>query len=290
VKTFVVSTVALVAGFASGQAPDVRIKGDISLGMTSSSDFSLGAKSFTPLGRHSTVSLQAFLPIGLKVMLSERVQTITNDTDDDAFDEYYIEDTGAWRIGKQYVPFGAGGFFRQSVLAARLDSNLLLGGIPFSAAIADGGTGRQYGLVGRIGGRGFGFSFCFGRHWGINSSSLALIQPVQNPEGLGNGWRQAIGVDINRRSGKFAYRTEALILRLPEGTSVDKELGDFQVTYDLGHRHSAFVGATKVFGETPTYTRFGSTYTAAKGIQVEAMYRLEDRNFRDFSIFLRFRF
>lgn len=280
----------MIAAGAQGQAPDVRIKGDVSLGMTSSKEFSLGAKSYTPLGRHSTVSLQARLPIGLRVILAERVQTIKNDPDDDPFDEYYIEDPGSWRVGKQYVPFGGGGFFRQSVQSARLDSNLLLGGMPLSVAIADGGMGRQYGIVGRLGGRGLGFSFALGRHWGINSSAMALTQSLQQPEGIGNGWKQAFGVDINRRSGKFVYRTEAIILRQPEGSSIDKEAGDFQVNYDLGHRHSALVGVSKVFGENPTYTRLGCTYTAAKGVQIEGMYRLSDRNFRDFSVFLRFRF
>lgn len=289
-KLIIVGLVVLGAGLSRAQAPDVRIKGDVSFGLTSSKEFSLGGKSYTPLGRHSTVSLQTYLPIGLKIVLSERIQTITNDTDDDSFDEYYIEDTGSWRVGKQYVPFGSGAFFRQSVVSARLDSNLLLGGLPLAIAVADGGMGRPYGIVGRIGGRGLGLSFCFGRHWGVNSSALALTQSVQKPEGLGNGWKQAIGVDVYRRSGKFVYRTEALVLRQPEGTSIDKEMGDFQVTYDLGHRHSAFIGVSKVIGEDPTFTRLGSTYTAAKGIQLEAMYRLQDRNFRDFSVFLRFRF
>ena len=274
---------------SGAQAPDVRIKGDISLGLTSSNEFTLGAKSYTPLGRYSTVTLQAFLPVGLRVNLSERVQTITNDPDNDQFDEYYVEDPGSWRVGKQYVPFGSGAFFHQSVVAARIDSNLLVGA-PLSLAVADGGHGRQYGIVGRLGGRSLGFSFAYGRHWGINSTSLALTQSLDTPEGLRNGWKQAFGLDSNRRAGKFAYRTEGLILRQPEGTSKDKELGDFQVTYDLGHRHSIYTGVSKVLGDSQTYTRIGGAYTAAKGIQLEGMYRLSNRNFRDVSVFLHFKF
>lgn len=272
------------------QLPDVRVKGDVSLGLASSNEYTLGGKSYTPLGRHSVLTLQALLPIGLKAILSERIQTIKNDSDTDQFDEYYIEDTGSWRIGKQYVPFGGGGFFRQSVLGVRLDSNIALGGVPFALAIVDEGTGKQYGAAGRIGARGLGFSFALGRHWGINSSSLSLVQSIQQPEGPGNGWKQAFGIDSNRRNGKFGYRTEFLVLRQPEGTSVDKELGDFQVTYDLGHRHSAFAGASAVLGDRNTFIRLGGTYTAAKGVSIEGMYRLQDRNFRDFSVFLRFRF
>ncbi len=279
-----------LAGVVVAQAPDVKIKGDLSLGMTSSNDFSLGAKSYTPLGRYSTISLQAMLPIGLKVFLSERSGTITNDTDRDSFDEYYVEDPGLWRVGKQYLPFGGGGFFRQTVLAARVDSKLLIDGLPVSVAFVDGGKGHQYGIVGRIGGRGLGLSFCLGSHWGINSTALSLTQSMEAPEGVGNGWKQAFGFDIGRRTGKLNYRTEILLLREAEGTSVDKELGDFQISYDLGHKHSALFGVSKSFGETNLQFRFGGTYNAAKGVQLESLYRTTNGQFRDFSVFLRFRF
>ncbi|MBI1332855.1 MAG: hypothetical protein JST12_03135 [Armatimonadetes bacterium] len=289
-KSLALGFACLTTSVALAQAPDVRIRGDLSLGMASSKEYSLGGRTYTPLGRHSVITLQTYLPVGLRVVFAERVQPIKNDPDDDAFDEYYVEDPGSWRVGKQYVPFGGGAFFHQSVQAARIDSNLALGGVPLAIAIADGGNGRQYGVVGRIGGRGLGLSFAVGRHWGVNSSSMALTQSLQKPEGLGNGWKQAVGVDIYRRSQKFVYRTEAIVLRQPEGTSKDKEAGDFLVTYDLGHRHSAFAGVSKVFGDRETFTRLGCVYNAAKGIQLEGTYRLTDRNFRDFSIFLHVRF
>lgn len=289
-KTSALFLTFILSGAAAAQAPDVKIKGDISLGMTSSKDFSLGAKSYTPLGRHSILSLQATLPVGLKVFLSERTESITNDPDFDSFDEYYIEDSGLWRVGKQYIPFGGSGFFRQSVLAARVDSKLILEGLPLSIAFVDGGQGRQYGISGRVGGRGLGLSFAIGRHWGINSTALSLTQSLQSPEGVGNGWRQALGFDLNRRSGKVTYRTELLLLREPEGVSVDKQLGDFQMTYDLGHRHSALVGVSKSFGEADFLFRAGGVYNAAKGVQIEGLYRLINGEFRDFSVFLRFRF
>jgi hypothetical protein len=280
----------IICDIAVAQAPDVKIKGDFSLGMTSSKDFSLGAKSYTPLGRYSIFSLQTLLPIGLNVFLSERSNAITNDPDNDSFDEYYVEDPGLWRVGKQYIPFGGGGFFRQSVLAARVDSKLLLGGLPAALAFVDGGRGHQYGLAGRIGNRGLGFSFALGRHWGINSTSLALTQSLQTPEGTGKGWEQAYEVDVNRRNGKFTYRAEALFLREPEGTSKEKELGDFQAIYDFGHKHSATVGVSKELGTSDLLYRFGGVYNAAKGIQLEGLYRLDNTNFRDFSVFLRIRF
>ena len=282
--------ISALASTSHAQAPDVKIKGDFSLGMTSSKDFSLGAKSYTLLGRYSTFSLQSTFPIGLRVFLSERSSAITNDPDKDSFDEYYVEDPGLWRVGKQYLPFGGGGFFHQSVLSARVDSKLLIDGLPVSLAFVDGGRGHQYGLAGRIGTRGLGLSFALGRHWGINSTSLALTQSLQTPEGVGNGWRQAFEVDMNRRNGKFNYRAEALFLREPEGTTKTKELGDVQAIYDLGHRHSATFGVSKELGTSDLIYRFGGIYSAAKGIQLEGLYRLDNMNFRDFSVFLRIRF
>ena len=145
-------------------------------------------------------------------------------------------------------------------------------------------------MAGRIGTRGLGVSFAIGRHWGINSTSLALTQSLETPEGLGNGWRQALEVDINRRNGKFNYRTEMLFLRQAERASNDKELFDFQTTYDLGHRHNATAGISKEFGTTDIQYRFGGVYNAAKGVQLEGLYRLTNSNFRDFSVFLRLRF
>ena len=53
VKNFAIVATLVITNYASAQAPDVKIKGDFSLGMTSSKDFSLGAKSYTPLGRYS---------------------------------------------------------------------------------------------------------------------------------------------------------------------------------------------------------------------------------------------
>ena len=290
VKTTALITFGFLSCVASAQIPDVKIKGDFSLGLVSSKDFSLGAKSYTVLGRYSTFSLQATLPVGLKVFLSERSETITNDPDQESFDEYYVEDPGSWRVGKQYIPFGSGGFFRQSVLSARVDSKLLLEGLPLSIAFVDGGKGRQYGISGRVGSRGLGVSFCIGRHWGINSTALGLTQSLQAPEGIGNGWKQAYGIDLNRRSGKVTYRTEVLLLSEAEGTSTDKELGDIQVGYDLGHRHSANFGISKSFGDTDILYRFGGVYNVAKGVQIESLYRLTNGNFRDFSVFVRIRF
>ena len=193
-------------------------------------------------------------------------------------------------MGKQVLPFGGGGFFRQSVLAARVDSKLLLEGLPLSMAFVDGGKGYQYGFTGRIGGRGLGISFAFGRHWGINSTALALTQSLQTPEGLGNGWKQAVEFDISRRTGKCSYRGELLLLSNAEGTSKDKEVADFQFGYDLGHRHSALLGVSKELGGTDLLYRVGATYNVAKGMQIESLYRMTNGNFRDFALFLRVRF
>lgn len=271
-------------------AQDIRIRGDFTFGLTSSSAFSIGGKSYTPLGRYSSVSLSGYLPIGLRVGLTQRVQVLPNDVDRDPFDEYYVEDEGAWRVGKQILPFGAGALLRQSIVAAKLESSLLLNGLPIAIAFADGGSTGQEGIIGRLGGRGFGLSFALGRHWGITSPSLALVQDIGTPEGKGNGWKQAFGVDIYRRSGKYTYRTEGVVLRSPEGTSVEREIADFLASYDLGHRHSVFFGATRDLSQPEAFWRYGGIYNAAKGVQVELLHRTKGGSFRDFSVSLRVRF
>ncbi|HLO99049.1 MAG TPA: hypothetical protein VK171_10685 [Fimbriimonas sp.] len=287
-RNWVLAVVACLSATAIAQ--DIRIRGDLSFGMTTSNSFSLGGKSYTPLGRYSSVSLSGYTPLGLRVAMTQRVQVIPNDIDRDPFDEYFIEDEGSWRVGKQILPFGNGAFLRQSILAARLDSSLLIDGVPIAVAFADGGSTGQEGIIGRLGGRGFGISFATGRHWGINAQSLALVQDVAMPEGKGNGWQQAFGIDVYRRSGKYTYRTEGVVLRQPEGTSVEREIIDFLSSYDLGHRHSVYFGVTRDLSQSEAFWRYGGVYNAAKGVQVEALHRTKGGQFRDFSVFLRLRF
>ena len=105
------------------QLADVRLRGDISIGVVKSDG--IQSASVTPLGRFSTLGLQAMLPVGVRINVIQRVSGFKNDVDDDGFDEYSIEDQGSWKVGKQYLPFGGGTLLRETAIAARIDSSLI---------------------------------------------------------------------------------------------------------------------------------------------------------------------
>lgn len=278
----------VLASVAKSQLADVRFRGDLSFGLIQGDG--LRTRAYTPAGRFSTLGITALLPIGIKANIFQRVANLPNDVDNDGFDEYSIEDPGSWKIGKQYLPFGGGTLMRETTLAARVDSALIFEGLPLALAIVDQGRGRQYGVSARLGSKGLGASVAFGRHFGINGTSLAIIN--RPSLGEGNGWQRMFGADWNRRFGRFNAKIEGVILRGAEGISDDEEFVDVYVGYDLGQgrRHSIGFGATREVGSDITNFRLVGVYTAQKGVQVEGMLRQTSNAFVDFSVFLRVKF
>jgi hypothetical protein len=290
-RTILLVSLGLFASsFVLAQAPDVRIRGDLTIGLITPGKRDVAFRAYSPLGRFSTVSLQTVLPIGLKVNLAQRVSNLPGDADSEPFDEYFVEDPGSWRIGKQYLPFGGGVLFRETAKAARVDSSLIVEGLPLAFALVEQGTGRQQGAIGRLGSRGLGISAAVGRHWGINGTALSTLRPIGSGLGLGKGWKQAYSIDWNRRFGKVTARFEGLLLRQPETTEGEPEFFDTSLSYDLGYRHSCFLGLAKELGNTILWWRLGGIYTAQKGVQVETMLRTRSGEFVDFTCSLRVRF
>lgn len=280
----------LVTSGAFAQAPDVTIKGDLSLGFVSGKESPVGFRLITPLARFSTISLSTLTADGLTIKASQRLASISGDADNELFDEYYVEDAGSWRVGKQYLPFGGQFLLRESVLAARLDTSLIFEGLPLSIAFVDGGAGRQYGFVGRLGASGLGFSIASGAHWGVNGTAFAPAREFGSGLGRGSGFSRVLGFDWNRRFGKVTVRYESLSLIDPEIGGPDSQLDDLGVTYDLGNRHLIGLGWTKGFQTDGRILRVTGSYNARKGFSGEAMFRTLDGRFLDVSMMLRVRF
>ena len=285
-RTFLaVTLLTLGTQYAQSQAPDVRIKGDVSFSYINNDG--VGLRTISPLGRYSTISLSTLSPLGFNILLSQRFSFIRDDADNEFFDEYYIEDPGSWRIGKQYLPFGGGQILRETALAARVDSNLIFEGLPLSLALVDAGKGRQAGVIGRLGGRGYGFSAALGAHWGINGTAFNLFQSLGPGLGRERGYQQAFGFDWNQRSGRLTSRYESVALRLPNGGDDALNLTDFSLSYDLGDRNSLLVGLSQ---GNERWIRFGGTYNAKHGVTVEALTRAMNGRIVESSVTLRVRF
>jgi hypothetical protein len=284
-KLLTVGGFCLLSLSALGQAPDVRIKGDVSFSYINSEG--AGLRTISPLNRYSTLSLSTLSPLGFNILLSQRFSFLPDDADNEFFDEYYVEDPGSWRIGKQYLPFGNGALMRETALAARVDSNLIFEGLPLSFALVDAGRGRQAGVIGRLGGRGIGVSAAIGDHWAINSTALSLFQTLGPGLGREQGFRQAFGLDWNQRAGRLTTRYESLALRRPNGTLGELDLTDLSFTYDLGGRNSLLVGFSSGLER---WARFGGTYNAKHGVTVEGLVRSRNGVVLESSLTLRVRF
>lgn len=244
-RTFLTSLLLVVAGVCFAQTPDVRVKLD-GIGSFRTSDFGPASwRYYSLFGRPSVVAIRFTLETGFTGLISQKLQRIPHDGDPDQIDQAYIEDEGIWRVGKQVIPFGSGDILRDSVLAARTDTTLIVERVPLSAAICDSGAGRQRGLVGRIGPHSYGFSFAVGQHFGCSGASLTQIRLPNETGGIGHGWSDAYGADVTRKSGEATWRAEYVNLK-NGGKSTDLDVSLFDVSVLL--RESS--GDTLLFGFT----------------------------------------
>src|SRR5690606_32834282 len=97
----------VTAGVLQAQAPDIAVYADLypTLNWKESQKGSL--RWYDLSGHTSTVGFRMVLESGNRVLVSQRLQRYPGDADIDDLDEYWIESTGSWRLGKQLLPFGA---------------------------------------------------------------------------------------------------------------------------------------------------------------------------------------
>lgn len=203
---------AMAGASALAQIPDVTIKVDAGLTYRSVRNGETTLRWYDGFGKHSTVGLLFWLEPGWRVYVSERLQRIEGDGDNEQLDEYYVEDPGIWRLGKQYLPFGRGLLLRESARAARGDTNLLVERLPISAAVFDNGPSRDQGVVARFG-EGVAFSVAVGRHLGIQGTSLTAIRRPEQSPGAGAGHRFVAGVDFGTHWGRYPIEGEFALFR-----------------------------------------------------------------------------
>ncbi len=277
------------AAFGVAQAPDVAIKLDARLNYRSAQDDATTQRLYDSFGRYSIVSISFTLEPGFKVFASQKLQRFDGGKDRDLLDEYYVEDEGIWRIGKQYLPFGGGRLVRESAMAARADTDLILESVPISFGYAQGGRGRQEGLVGRIGGR-LGLSIFLGEHFGIDGTSLALIRKPEEAPGKGRGYKQAFGFDYSKGVGNFNLAVEAISFREPN-RSIDEgfEVIDLSATYTPSRYHNYTVGWTRRTNPTDDFYRIHASVFLTNNVYLEPLVRYRNGEIYDFNVAVRVR-
>jgi hypothetical protein len=230
------------------------------------------------------------LETGWRFNVSQRLQAIDHDRDSGTLDEYYLEDQGNWRVGKQYLPFGRR-LLRESVLALRGDSNLLFEGMPLSVAIVDAGKDRQSGIVARVGPSSFGVSVAIGRHFGINGSALTLIRPPERFLPVGAGYGRAYGVDFRKRSGKWTVEGEAVALQSPSRNQDPSLLvSDLLTNFQIRKNASVGFGWTRDWNPKVNYWRVVAKLPIVDKLTFEPFIRFRQSRLLDINLVFRISF
>lgn len=192
------AALALAGAHCLAQTPDVLVKMDLHLSFIGGVGRETVFRSYNLTGWPSTIGLNFTLEPGFNAVVTQRLQKISTDADQEQLDESYIEDPGYWRAGKQYLPFGAGRLVRDSVSAGSLQIRVGGDQVPAIFAACQGLKGLPKGVVGRIGGK-FGVSFGFGEHFGVTATSLANVRPLSEAPKRGEGWGRIVGLDLTTR-------------------------------------------------------------------------------------------
>lgn len=270
---------ALAATACQAQTPDVVPRIDLRATMNLAPNGEGSLRWYDPMGRYSVVGLGMILEPGIHVLVTERLQRIRGDSDEEQLDEYFVEDPRNWRVGKQYLPFGARVLFRQAAPALRLDTSLLINSLPIAIALADAGPGRTRGVIGRIGGARAGVSFAFGNHFGSSSTSLTPLRRPEDAPGRGGGYATAVGFDYNMQVGEILVGLEALALREPStALEDDDDITDVLATYRFGSGDDyVSLGWARGWRTSRDAVRFEAQIGIAKGLALMPFVRTTRR-------------
>ncbi|HEY0865939.1 MAG TPA: hypothetical protein VGE01_01095, partial [Fimbriimonas sp.] len=268
-----IGAASLVAAQSSAQAPDVRVRLDAIVSLRSDGTGPASLRFYDPLGHRGVLAVTFFLEPGFRTYVTQKLQQIENDSDQEPLEEYYVEDEGLWKVGKQFLPFGSGQILRESVLAARGDTNLILEGLPVVFAACDGGPGKQRGYVGRIGSR-IGLSFALGHHFGIASTALTYVRAPEDAPGLRRGYERVLGFDAYRNIGSVTVRGEAVFLRSGEtARDVDEDILDASLSFRPIPSAQLGVGVTRSVAQEKTFVRLTASVVLDHHTTVEPLIR-----------------
>ncbi len=289
-KCWAVFGILAASGIAAAQIPDIQLRLDISASLRFQNNSPTLFQFYDVMGRPSTASLSFYTQQGFRAFASEKLQPLPRDSTSDPFDEYYFEDEGIWRVGKQYLPFGSGKILHESALAVRGDTNLIVEGLPVAVAICNGGDGFDSGVVGRVGSM-YGASVAVGRHFGIAATSLDDIRLPEDAPGQGRGFRQAFGLDASRRFAKWTIRAEAVNFQEGE-TALDQNITVMEVAATLSpvRGESTTFSITREMPDRETFYRLGGAYEIVKHLSFEPSIRFRNGSLSDLTAEIRVRF
>lgn len=281
----------LAACLCEAQNPDIVFNVDGRMQFLTGSTGPTFVRFYDNLGRHSVGSITFYTEAGFQGYVSQKFEKIPHDADRDQLDQYYLEDEGIWRVGKQYLPFGAGRFLHESVLAVRGDTQLVLEGLPIAIAACDNGGNRQRGIVGRIGSR-LGLSFALGNHFGINATSFCLVRRPEDSPGVGRGYKAMFAVDYSKNIGSmFDVGGEAIVLH--DGSTIndrDNEMFDVTATLHPDRDRQITLGWTRDNGQHADFYRIAGSFALSRYLILEPIVRYKRTELFDAGLSFHFKF
>ncbi len=285
------ATLCLATAIVHAQNPDLFFNVDGRMQFLTGSQGPTFVRFYDNLGRHSVASVTCYTEAGFQGFVSEKFARIPNDADRDSLDQYYIEDEGIWRVGKQYLPFGAGKFLRESVPAVRGDTQLVIEGLPIVVAACDNGNDRQRGFVGRLGSR-LGLSFALGTHFGINGTSFCLVRRPEDSPGVGHGYKNVFAVDYSKSAGPIIDLAGELIIVRAGNTATDRDDAMFDISAKLqpDKKRSLTAGWTRDNGQRADFYRLMGSFTLSRYIIIEPTIRYRGSVLFDTGLTLHFKF
>lgn len=276
--------VLAVATLGPAQVPDVKIKVEFRPMYRSVRGEDSSLRWYDWTGRHSVAEIELSLEPGYKVYFSERFQKIPGDVDNEQLDQYYIEDPGLWRVGKQAIPFGLNRILNEKARGARGDTSFLLGSQEISGAVFDNGSDRLQGAALRIGSR-IGASIEIGNNIAAQGSALTLLRKPEDAPGAGRGYRLAAGSHIRRTWGQYSMEAEAVFLRNGHtNLDQDADISDLMFTLRPDNRRAVSIGWTRNWRDSENFLRATGRFVLHRNIALEPMIRFRNGRIFDAAI------
>ncbi|MCU0316164.1 MAG: hypothetical protein MUC92_06190 [Fimbriimonadaceae bacterium] len=273
------------------QSPDVAIFADLRPTFGREKTDRAVFRWYDRSGRMSLVGFRVILESGNRLYLAQRIQRIDIDSDPSSLDEAYLESRGNWRLGRQYLPFGQGLLLRESCLAIRFDTTLLVDNVPIKVAYADQGTNRTRGVSARAGRPSFGLSAAFGDHFGIQATSLTPFRSPEQGAGPGRGYKLVLGADAEIQSRDWIFQAEYARFTEPSNNSdPNLSLSDLRATYRFSDLDLRFTLAwARDWNKSANGFRLEGDYQLDAKTTLSPYLRIESGKVKDFGITSRFR-
>lgn len=282
----------LLVSIASAQVPNVAIRLDLFPSYLSEEGGKNRLRWYDQMARASTVGLGFNLEPGYYVLVTERLQRITGDKDREQLDELYVEDPGVWRVGRQYMPFGAQNLVRQSSIAIRTSQlPFLQKRVPIQLAYVNDGGKLARGVVGRLGSRHVGVSLAWGDHFLLSSTNLAHLGDFENRPAGRKGYRLMGGLDLTRTWGRAAVAVELVALRRGESDfDPSKDLSDVSLTTRASEDSKFTTGWTRDYRTGRDFYRFETELQTTRNVALRSFVRFERGTWKDLAVGVRIRF